>query len=551
MPGIPAEPHPQEALRLTALRRQRVLDTAAEDRFDRITRLAAKFFGTKIALISLVDANRQWFKSRVGLDADQTSRELSFCAHAILDEDPLVIPDTLADPRFRDNALVTGDPKIRFYAGAPLITSDGYPLGTLCIIDDKPRGWLSEEDLATLKDLADLALVEIERLGEAKDAFSKALSRQDRSEATAVSPESLTILIETTPAPLLMTDETGGILAVTAQWRQLFGVSGKALIRRPIEDVMPGYCAVWAPRFGRILAGETVMLAETDLTPQERAQGIKGWHGVPWRTWEGKIGGAVIFAGNDDGLFGRIGWMEETEQMAALGRLAVGMSHDVANLLGVLSGTIELLRLEAAESGNGDLLEALEAVIRRGRDLTRRLRSLSTGKEDRVEAINTAAQIESLVEVIRAGLPKTTTLTLSMAPDLPPISVLPGRFDAALLNLVANARDAMEGRTGSIHMVVSALSPDDWPLGVEGLELRVADEGIGMSEDVRQRLFEPFFTTKARGAGSGLGLVQIRNFMHACGGTVDVKSREGAGTTVILRFPAYNGADQLVNDAAC
>ncbi len=146
--------------RIIDLRALEILDTPAEERFDRITRIAQRLFDVPIALVSLVDEERQWFKSRLGLDAAQTPREMSFCAHAILDDEILQVPDARSDERFRDNPLVTADPSIRFYAGAPIDSPNGNKLGTLCVIDRKPRE-LGPEDLETLRDLADLIEKEV------------------------------------------------------------------------------------------------------------------------------------------------------------------------------------------------------------------------------------------------------------------------------------------------------------------------------------------------------------------------------------------------------
>ena len=149
-----------EEQRLQILRSYGLLDSPAEESFDRITRLAARVFGAPIALISLVDEERQWFKSRVGLSVCETSRDLSFCDYSVRSGEVFVVPDTHLDPRFAHNALVTGEPHIRFYAGAPLHVEEGAVLGALCLIDTKPREF-SAQDEAQLRDLAAMVVDEI------------------------------------------------------------------------------------------------------------------------------------------------------------------------------------------------------------------------------------------------------------------------------------------------------------------------------------------------------------------------------------------------------
>ncbi len=150
-----------EQERVGALRASGIVDTAPERSYDQLAELAASICGTPIAIVSLIDSDRQWFKSKVGLSVTETSRDIAFCAHAIVHGDLLVVPDAATDQRFADNPLVTSDPHIRFYAGAPLVTPEGHALGTLCVLDHVPRQ-LSEQQLEALRVLSSQAVAQIE-----------------------------------------------------------------------------------------------------------------------------------------------------------------------------------------------------------------------------------------------------------------------------------------------------------------------------------------------------------------------------------------------------
>lgn len=158
-PSVPKN----EAERLHALRALQILDSSHEERFDRVTRMAKRMFGVSISLVSLVDEDRQWFKSAQGLDASETPREISFCGHAINQEGLFIIPNALDDERFFDNPLVTDAPNIRFYAGYPLKLREGLSIGTLCLIDPKPRE-MDNEDQQLLKDLGAMIEQEIKSI---------------------------------------------------------------------------------------------------------------------------------------------------------------------------------------------------------------------------------------------------------------------------------------------------------------------------------------------------------------------------------------------------
>lgn len=169
-----------ETERLRALRSYKILDTKPEERFDELTQLAAIICDAPISLITLLDADRQWFKSRVGLDVEETPRAQAFCTHAIMQPELFVVPDATKDERFAHNTLVTGDPRIRFYAGAPLATADGHLLGTLCVIDRKPRT-LTENQKTALQILGRQVIANMELRSNLRE-LKEALEARDKAE---------------------------------------------------------------------------------------------------------------------------------------------------------------------------------------------------------------------------------------------------------------------------------------------------------------------------------------------------------------------------------
>ncbi len=224
---------PGEAERIALLHALQLLDTPAEPVFDRVTRLASRLLGMPITAFSLVDSDRQFFKSRVGLDAQQTPRDVAFCAHAIAQSEPLIVNDAHADPRFAANALVTGAPHVRFYAGVPIRTDEGHAIGTLCAIDTQPRQ-LTPDDLATLQDLAAIVADEVRR----REQLVAARGQLEHAGAAIRSSEDrLRAVFELASVGIALLDPNGGWIAVNAAACAIVGYSDDELRRLGFQDI--------------------------------------------------------------------------------------------------------------------------------------------------------------------------------------------------------------------------------------------------------------------------------------------------------------------------
>ena len=217
----------RERDRLGSLHSLGILDTPPEERFDRITRLAMLAIDVPIALVSLVDADRQWFKSCYGLDVNETGRDVSFCGHAILSDDPLVVEDAFEDERFADNPLVTGEPNVRFYAGFPLRDRDGHKLGTLCVIDRVPRR-LTPDQRQLMAELASMAEIELTTM-----AREVAILEHD------VIQRRLDATTEAIAEGLITIDRLGRIVAVNQAAEMIFGSSQDELTGVHLSKLMP------------------------------------------------------------------------------------------------------------------------------------------------------------------------------------------------------------------------------------------------------------------------------------------------------------------------
>ena len=224
---------PNENERLNVLHALNLLDTPPEEVFDRITRLVARVLDVPIALVSLVDTDRQWFKSRVGLDAIETPRELAFCAHAIVQTSPMIVPDATLDERFADNSLVTSNPNIRFYAGVPLRSVSGLSIGTLCAIDSKPRK-LNADEINILIDLAAVISKEVQ-MREAM-ILSQATSELAKKAVETIEARFRTVF-ERAGVGIALVAPDGGWLRVNDALCQIVGYSQDEFVKLTFQDI--------------------------------------------------------------------------------------------------------------------------------------------------------------------------------------------------------------------------------------------------------------------------------------------------------------------------
>ena len=273
---IPATPF-DEARRLQALHSLALLDTEAEERFDRITRTATRLFGVPIALVSLVDECRQWFKSKQGLKVTETSRDISFCGHAILEDKVLVVEDALEDPRFFDNPLVTGPPFIRFYAGCPLSGPKGEMLGTLCLISPEPRTF-SADDIDALKDVAGWAAREVNQA-----MYSEALTAAREGER----------FFNYSPDLFHLATFRGRYLKVNPAYTRTLGWSEAELLATPIKTLIhPDDLDSAQEGTRRLAQGETI------LSFRHRLRHKDGTY--RWIAWKGFAEGDQIYGFGQD-----------------------------------------------------------------------------------------------------------------------------------------------------------------------------------------------------------------------------------------------------------
>ncbi len=515
-----------EAARLDALLSLDLLDTSPEAGFDDIVALASALANTPTALISLLDADRQWFKARIGLDVCETPRSVAFCDHAIRGDDVMVVLDATQDARFADNPLVTGDPFIRFYAGAPILTPQGHALGTVCVIDYAPRS--SFEQSAALAALARQAsaLIELRRMARIDAAAREDLTR-DRDRLWTLAHDLI-----------LVCDLEGRVTAANPAWQEIFGpltAGGPVMMRHFIVDPAK------RPQLDQIADGGAMAISSDYYGADGDIRTI---------SWTLRREAALIYAiGRDDtALRAAENDLMQAQKMESLGQLTGGIAHDFNNLLTIIVGNLDIAgrRLRTGDTARVEraLAEANEGA-NRAATLTQRLLAFARRQRLAPRAIDPASLLVDVRPLIERIVSDAVELETYCVAEVWPVEIDINQLENAILNLAVNARDAMTGdrRGGTLRLSIdnAALEPKEATRqGIapgDFVRLTVSDTGTGMSDDVRSRAFEPFFTTKSVGRGTGLGLSQVHGFVRQSGGFVTIDTAPGEGTAVHIWLP--------------
>jgi len=529
-PDIP----PNEPERIAALRALKMLDTPAEERFDRITRIAMQHFGIPIALVSLVDANRQWFKSRQGLDATETPRNVSFCGHAILGEDIFNIPDALKDLRFCDNPLVTGPPNIRFYAGAPLHAPGGERVGTLCVMGSHSRT-LSAQDLALLRDLADCAESELERVQ------LRAVKTQVRSAESRLSA-----IIDTVVDGIVTIDRHGVIHTFNPAAERIFGHPAAEVIGQNVRLLMPepyrsahdgylrNYLHTGKPKvigLRREVAGQC---QDGSTFPMDLAVS------------EMDINGERMFTG----IVRDITERKKIERLKS--EFVATVSHELRTPLTSIHGALGLLvgKHGAALSEKGRHL--LEMASRNSERLTLLINDLLDLEKIESGSLNfdfKALDLATLVQQALAasdGYAHRYAVTLRLA-EVSPTAVVWGdehRLLQVLANLLSNA---IKYSPQGDEVVVSVTQR------AQRYRVSVQDHGRGIPDEFCSRMFQRFAQadssdTREKG-GTGLGLSVSKAIVERLGGVIDYVSELGVGTDFFFELPAWQEVPSVASQA--
>lgn len=505
--------HPKpanESSRLKALEMYNILDTEAEERFDRLTLIASTICETPIALVSLLDENRQWFKSRVGLDAEETPREISFCQHAIMGSSTFEIENATLDKRFQNNVLVTGDPNIRFYAGHPLIDSEGHALGTLCVIDRKPKK-LSESQRIALTALAD----------EVAELIEDRIIHKELSEFKKFFQMSLDFLC------IAGTD--GYFKAMNPTFTEKLGYTEQELLSKPFVDfIHPEDVEATILETHKLAKGYTTIGFENRY---RKSNGDYIW--LHW-TCQPDTNTGELFAVAHDISELKNAKQELTKTNEQLDEFAYVISHDLKAPLRAISTLSEFLEEDLEGQLDGDSLEHLKLLKSR----VIRMDSLINGvleysrigrKEILKEEIDTSLMLRQLSEDL-----STEDFKISIDSNIPNVFYPKVQLHQIFQNLISNAIKYHDKDHGTVKIHYCDQG--------EHHQFTVKDDGPGIENEYHEKIFTIFQTLQPRDKveSTGIGLSIVKKIIHENDGKIWVESALGKGSEFHFTVPKIN-----------
>ncbi|MGZ3460342.1 MAG: ATP-binding protein, partial [Archangium sp.] len=516
---------------LQALQRYGILDTPPESEYDDIVQLAARLCDVPVALISLVDRDRQWFKANLGLPGvTETERCISFCTFAIEQEHVFAVEDTTKDARFAANPLVAGAPFIRFYAGAPIQSEDGFNLGTLCVVGQEPHVMTDEQlrHLLALKRQVELLL----RLR------LQVKQTQERNR----------LLLESSGDAVFLLDEAGRVMELNSVAERLLGLGGAQLLGASFESLAPeSEREPLRQALQDLLARGTVRLDDQGLLS---VRGERVALDLAASLQEVGASRRMLLVGHDLTERRRLEQQSiQSDRLASMGALAAGVAHEINNPIAYVLSNLSYLegwrddlerQLEVLPGSHvAELLaEAREVLVesldgcKRIRDIVRDMRFFSHAPDQSLAPVDVHASLDFVLRMAQTELKRTAKLEKDYDASLPPVLSSESRLSQVFLNLVINAIQAMQPGSPQRHTLRVRT-------GREGKRVRVdvTDTGHGIAPEVLPRIFDPFFTTKPAGMGTGLGLSISHSLIRKMGGELTVRSEPGRGTTFSLLLP--------------
>ncbi len=520
-----------EAARLAALRALDILDTPREERFDRLVRLACAMLDVPMAAVSLVDESRQWFKAEEGLGVCQTDRDISFCGHAIMQPDIFVVGDALQDPRFADNPLVEDGPRVRAYAGQPLRAPDGHRIGTLCVIDQRPRDF-STAEIEALEQIAAIVereiqveeLVSLQRRMQVAESSAARLSRQ------------IGEFFELSVDMLCIADTNGFFRRLNPAWTKNLGWSPDELMARPYLDFVH-------PEDHEKTLAEVEVLSASGRTVsfENRYRRSDGsWRTLLWNAAKSDDENLIYAIARDVTEQRRVETMKN--------EFVSTVSHELRTPLTSIRGALDLVAGGVAGSIPDEASEML-AVARSNCDRLALLindildmEKIESGRMDfRLEVHEITTLVKTAArETERFAEQHGVSLRVEAAGDRAHAMVDASRLHQVLGNLLSNA--AKFGPEGS--EITARVEP-----GSGEVRVSIEDRGVGIPDAQKSRIFEKFVqvdssSTREKG-GTGLGLSISRAIVERLGGRIGVEDRAGGGSCFWFSLPTVATAASL------